>query len=118
MNSKIQLTKTMADVIVQVCFNVTEFSRLYSQDHPQSAKNLFSSNEEIIHSFKKFIKSSSKIEMEANINHLIKTVTPAVILYKSLDVPVENKDQIVAKLTVLQTNLVKLKNEISTNLKP
>ncbi len=60
MKSDIPITKEMKDAIVQVSLVVKEFSKLYDWDHPESAKNIFQSNEHIKKGLNWFVRSENR----------------------------------------------------------
>ncbi|WP_347373984.1 hypothetical protein [Aequorivita sp. Q41] len=105
----------MADMIVQVCFDVVEFSRLYEQDHPKSAKQLFQCNEEVKKGLKWFINAQNQVEFQNNVSDYLNEVTLAKQLYQDIQIPIESMDKIIVQLSNLQTHLTKLKQEASTN---
>ena len=113
MKSKIPTSKQITDAIVQVCFDVVEFSRLYDQDHPKSGKSVFQCNEDIKKGLEWFINAETPTEMRSNINDYLQSVATALELYKNLSVPIESKDKIIVQLSKLQTHLTNLKKEIS-----
>ncbi|MBW2961100.1 hypothetical protein [Mesonia aestuariivivens] len=115
MKSEISISKKMADTIVQVCFDVVEFSRLYEQDHPNSAKNLFYCNEAVKKGLKWFINAQNKAEFQNKVSDYLSEVTLAKKLYQDIQVPVESKDNIIAQLTKIQTHLNELKEGASTH---
>lgn len=115
MNSEISITKKMADMIVQVCFDVIEFSRLYEQDHPKSAKHLFQCNEEVKKGLKWFVNARNQTEFQSKISEYLNAVKLAKQLYQDIHIPIESKDKIIVHLSNLQTHLTDLKEEASTN---
>ncbi|WP_026811200.1 hypothetical protein [Arenibacter latericius] len=115
MNSEISISKKMADTIVQVCFDVVEFSRLYEQDHPNGAKQLFQCNEEVKKGLKWFINAQNQKEFQNKVSDYQNAVKLAKQLYQDIQVPIESKDKIIVQLTNLQTHLNELKEEASTN---
>lgn len=98
----------MTDVIVQVCFDIVEFSRLYDE----SAKNLFQHNDDITKGLKWFIHSENPEDLYNNIGNFLQSVTSALQLYENLNVPMENKDKIIIQLTNLQNHLTELQNQV------
>lgn len=115
MNSDLEITKKMADAIVQVCFDVVEFSRLYEQDHPKSAKQLFQCNEEVQKGLKWFVSAKNQIEFKSNVSDYLNAVKLAKQFYQDIQIPIESKDKIIIQLSNLQTHLKDLKEEVSTN---
>ncbi|MFD2033806.1 hypothetical protein ACFSKL_03335 [Belliella marina] len=115
MNSEISITKKMADVIVQVCFDVAEFSRLYEQDHPKSARHLFQCNEEVKKGLKWFVNAKNQEDFQNKVSDYLNAVELAKQLYQDIQIPIEGKDKIIIQLSNLQTHLTDLKNEVSPN---
>ncbi len=113
MNSELSISKKMANTMVQVCFDVVEFSRLYEQDHPNSAKNLFYCNESVKKGLKWFINAQNKVEFQNKVSDYLSEVALAKKLYQDIKIPVESKDNIIVQLTRLQTHLNELKKEAS-----
>jgi hypothetical protein len=115
MDSELSISKKMADTIVQVCFDVVEFSRLYEQDHPKSAKQLFQCNEEIKKGLKWFVKAKNQTEFKSKVSDYQNAVKLAKQLYQDIQIPIESKDKILVQLSNLQTHLNNLKEQASTN---
>ena len=115
MNSELSISKKMADTIVQVCFDVVEFSRLYDQDHPNSAKQLFQCNQEVKKGLKWFVSAKNQTEVKRMVSDYQNTVKLTKQLYQDIQIPIESKDKIIVQLTNLQTHLNELKKETSTN---
>lgn len=105
----------MADTIVQVCFDVVEFSRLYEQDHPSSAKQLFQCNEEVRKGLKWFVNARTHTEFKNKVSDYQNAVKLTKQLYQDIQIPIKSKDKIIVQLTKLQTHLNELKEEVSTN---
>lgn len=114
MKSELFITKKMADGIVQVCFDVVEFSRLYEQDHPKSAKQLFQCNEEVRKGLKWFVNAQNQAEFQSKVSDYLNEVKLAKQLYQDIQIPIESKDRIIVQLSHLQTHLKDLKEEVST----
>lgn len=117
MNNEVPITKKMADVIVQVCFDVVEFSRLYEQDHPKGAKQLFQCNEEVKKGLKWFASAKNQTEFQSKVSDYLNAVKLAKQLYQDVKIPIESKDKIIVQLTNLQLHLTDLKEEVSANQK-
>ncbi len=115
MNGEFPITKKMADVIVQVSFDVVEFSRLYEQDHPRSAKNMFRCNEEVKKGLKWFLSAQNPTEFQEKVSNYIEAVKLTKQLYEDIQIPIEGKEKIIAQLSNLQTHLAKLIEEASIN---
>jgi hypothetical protein len=115
MHSELSISKKMADTIVQVCFDVVEFSRLYEQDHPNSAKQLFQCNQDVKKGLKWFVSAKNQAEFQSKVSDYQNAVKLAKQLYQDIQIPIENKDKIIVQLTNLQTHLNELKEETSTN---
>lgn len=115
MNSELSISKKMADTIVQVCFDVVEFSRLYEQDHPKSAKQLFKCNEEVQKGLKWFESAKNQAEFQRKVSDYQNAVKLAKQFYQDLQIPIESKDKIIVQLSNLQNHLKDLKEEASTN---
>ena len=115
MNSELSITKKMADVIVEVCFDVVEFSRLYEQDHPKGAKQLFQCNEEVKKGLKWFTSAKNQTEFRSKVSDYLSAVKLAKQLYQDIQIPIESKDKIIVQLTNLQSHLNELREETSTN---
>ena len=105
----------MAVTIVQVCFDVVEFSRLYEQDHPKSAKQLFQCNEDVQKGLKWFINTKNQTDFKDKATDYHNTVKLAKQLYQDIQIPIESKDKIIVQLTNLHTHLNELIEKISTN---
>lgn len=116
MKSEITITKNMADKIFQICYDIVEFSKLYNLDHPEGAKNIFQSNENVKKGLQWFIYSNSKLEMLNNINAYAQPVTKALRLYENLNLNIENKDKIINHLKNLEIHLNHLKEELNNNI--
>lgn len=115
MNSELSISKKMADTIVQVCFDVVEFSRLYDQEHPNSAKQLFQCNQEVKKGLKWFVDAKNQTDFKNKVSDYQNAVKLAKQLYQDIQVPIESKDKIIVQLTNLQSHLNELKEEASTN---
>ncbi len=115
MNSDISISKKMADTIVQVCFDVVEFSRLYEQDHPNSAKQIFQCNQKVKKGLKCFVNAKNQTDFKSKVSDYQNTVKLAKQLYQDIQIPIESKDKIIVQLTNLQSHLNELKEEASTN---
>lgn len=115
MNNELSISKKMADTIVQVCFDVAEFSRLYEQDHPISAKQLFQCNEEVKKGLKWFVSAKNQTEFKSKVSDYQNAVKLAKQLYQDIQIPIESKDKIIVELSNLQAHLKELKEEVSTN---
>lgn len=115
MNSELSISKKMADTIVQVCFDVVEFSRLYEQNHPKSAKQLFQCNEEVKRGLKWFTNSENQTDFKSMVFKYQNAVNLAKQLYQDIQIPIESKDKIIAQLSNIQSHLNELKEEISSN---
>jgi hypothetical protein len=115
MNSELSISKKMADSIVQVCFDVVEFSRLYEQDHPNSAKQLFQCNQDVKKGLKWFVNAKNQTDYKSKISDYLNAVKLAKQLYQDIQISIESKDEIIVQLTNLQTHLNELKEEASTN---
>lgn len=115
MKGEMPVNKKTADMIVQVCFDVVEFSRLYDLDHPESAKKLFQCNEDVKKGLKWFIGSESQKEMQDNINAYLRSIDTALGLYGNLDIPIVNKEGLIVQLTNLQTHLTALLKLVQHN---
>lgn len=113
MNSELSITQKMADTIVQVCFDVAEFSRLYDQVHPKSAKNIFQCNEDVKKGLKWFVNAQNQADFKSKVSDYQNAVKLAKKLYEEIKIPIENKDKIIIQLTNLQSNLKVLKEEVS-----
>lgn len=105
----------MADVIVQVCFDVVEFSRLYEQDHPKSAKHIFQSNEEVKKGLKWIVNAKNQTEFKNRVSDYLKAVKLAKQLYQDIQIPIEGKDRIIVQLSNLQIHLTELNKAVSPN---
>lgn len=114
MNSEISISKKMADTIVQVCFDVVEFSRLYEQDHPNSAKQLFQCNQDVKKGLKWFVNAKNQVDFKSKVSDYQNVVKLAKQLYQDIQIPIESKDKILVQLTNLQSHLNELKEEAST----
>jgi len=115
MNSELSISKKMADTIVQVCFDVVEFSRLYEQDHPKSAKQLFRCNEDVKKGLKLFVNAKNQTEFKSKVSDYLNAVKLAKQLYQDIQIPIESKDKIIVQLVNLQAHLYDLKEEASSN---
>ncbi|MBF03748.1 MAG: hypothetical protein CMP76_10680 [Flavobacterium sp.] len=114
MNNKIPMTEKIAGEIVKICFDVSEFSKLYDQEHPKNPSKLFEISEEIKKGFKWFTNIDSENEMYLKTNEYIHSVNKALELYQDSNVVMKNKDKIILQLTQLQLHLSNLKKEFST----
>jgi len=115
MKSEKLITKKMTDIIVQICFDVVEFSRLHEQDHPNSAKKIFQSNEDVKKGLKWFMNSENTTELHNNIEAYLQSAKTALQLYENLNIPIEGKDKLLIQLTNLQTHLMDLQKEVHIN---
>lgn len=107
-----EFTKQISDAIIKICFDTVEFSRLYEQDNPESAKHLFHCNDGINKGLKWFIGSENAQEMYDNIGAYIKSVDLALAVYLNLNLPFENKDKLVSTLKNLHSHLIELQKQI------
>lgn len=107
MKNDVTITKRMTDVIVQVCFDIAEFSKLYDE----SAKDLFQHHDDIKNGLKWFMHSENSEAFNNNIGNFLQSVTSALQLYENLNIPMENKDKIIIQLTNLQKHLAELQNQ-------
>jgi hypothetical protein len=115
MKTDLSISKKMTDVIVQVCFDLGAFKKLFEQDHPKSAKQLFQCNEEIIKGLEWFVNTKDQKEFQNKISDYLYVVSLAQQIYQDIQIPIENKDEILIQLTNLQSHLNELKAEASTN---
>lgn len=115
MNNELSITKKMADTIAQVCFDVVEFSRLYEQDHPKSAKQLFQCNEEVKKGLKWFVSAKNQEEFKSKVSDYLNAVKLAKQFYQEIQIPIESKDKIIVQLSNLHEHLTDLKNDVSDN---
>jgi hypothetical protein len=115
MNNELLITKKMADAIIQVCFDVVEFSRLYEQDHPKSAKQLFQCNQEVKKGLKWFANARNQADFQDKVSEYHNAVKLAKQFYQDIQIPIESKDKILVQLTNLQSHLNELKEEASNN---
>ncbi|MBS3993026.1 MAG: hypothetical protein KGZ87_04840 [Bacteroidetes bacterium] len=104
----------MTETLVHVCYDVVEFSRLYEQDHPNSAKHLFQCNEEVKNGFKWIVNAHTTSEFQSKVSHYLNVVKLAKQLYQEIQIDIESKEKIIDQLTNLQTHLNNLKEEAST----
>jgi len=114
MNSEILITREMTDIIIQVCYDVVEFSRLYDQDHPNSAKQLFQCNEDVKKGLKWFLEAKTQTEFKSKASDYLNVAKLAKQLYQDIKIPIESKDKIIIQLSNLQTHLKELK-EVSSS---
>ena len=117
MHSELSISKKMADTIVQVCFDVVEFSRLYEQDHPKGAKQLFQCNEDVQKGLKWFENAKNQADFKDKVSDYQSAVKLAKQLYQDIQIPIESKDKIIVQLSNLQAHLKDLKEEASINQK-
>ena len=115
MNSELSITKKMADTIVQVCIDVVEFSKLYEQDHPKSARQLFQCNEDVQKGLKWFISAKNQKDFKDKVSDYHNAVKLAKQFYQDIQISIESKDKIIVQLTNLQSHLNELKEEVLTN---
>ena len=59
----------MADTIVQVYFDVVEFSRRCEQDYPNSVKQLFQCIEEVIEGLKWFVNARAQTGFKSKVSN-------------------------------------------------
>ncbi|WP_111309381.1 hypothetical protein [Confluentibacter sediminis] len=108
MKRDITITKKMTDVMVLLCFDIVEFSRLYDVN----AKSIFQCNDNIKKGLKWFAHSESSVDLYNNIEDFLQTVKFALLLYENLNIPMQNKDKIIVQLTSLQKHLTELQNQL------
>ena len=115
MKPEIPMNKKMANLIVQVCIDVAEFSKICEQIQPNSTNNYLKCNEEVKLGLKWFINSKNQAEMLSNIEAYLQSVQTALELYMDLSASIENKDKFIFQLTNLQIHLKDLKKQILIN---
>lgn len=115
MNGELSISNKMADVIVQICFDVAEFSRLYEQNYSKSAKHLFQCNEEVRKGLKWFVNTQNHADFHDKVSDYLNAVKLAKQFYQDIQIPIESKEEIIAQLANLQTHLTDLKEEASAN---
>lgn len=109
----LKFTKQISGTVVKICFDTVEFSRLYEQDNPESAKHLFHCNDGINKGLKWFIDSENAQEMYENIGSYIKSVDLALAVYLNLNLLFENKEKLISTLKNLHSHLIELQKQIS-----
>lgn len=115
MKNELVMTPQMTDLIVKICFDVSEFYRFYEYDHPESAKNIFECNDDIKKKLKCFINSDNPKGMLSNIDTYLQSVKIALQLYNNLYIPIEGKNKLIIQLKNLQIHLTDLQNQIQSN---
>lgn len=116
MNSEVLVTPEIAKIFVRLCFNLTEFSRLYDTDYPSSAKHIFECNQDIKRGFKWFIGADSAVEMQQGIHGFKEWVEFVIQVYNGLNFPLDNKESLLEVLNRLRTNLDALGNEVQEQI--
>lgn len=102
----------MADSIVKISFDTMEFSRMYDNDDPKSAKKLFHCNEEIMLGTKWFIASENLESMLENVGAYLYSVENTLAVYNCLCLPFDNKKEMIKALNSLHCHLVELQQRI------
>lgn len=115
MNNELSISKKMANTLVKIYYDLVEFSRLYEQNHPKSAKQLFQCNEEVKKGLKWFVSAKNQAEFQSKVSDYQNAVKLAKQLYQDIQIPIESKDKIIIQLSKLQTHLKDLKEEASAN---
>ena len=108
----LKFTKQISGTVVKICFDTVEFSRLYEQDNPESAKHLFHCNDGIEKGLEWFMGSDNVVEMCNGIESYIKSVEYALNVYSHIILPFENKDKLISILQNLRDHLMELKRQI------
>ncbi len=85
-----------------------EFCRLYDIESPKSAKRLFACNEEIVLGTSRFIGSENTKSMFENVEAHLHSVETALEVYNGLNLPFDNKKEMIAALYALHHNLLQL----------
>ena len=117
MNSDMLVTREIAEILVKLCFDITEFSRHYDTDSPDSARNFFACNEQVKIGFQWFIGAGSTPEMTQGIHAYRCMVEKVLKVYEGIGVPIDNKKELVRALGNLYRHLHQLEQEVNAQMK-
>ena len=112
MNNNLKITTEIAQVMVSICFDVAEFSRLHEQDHPESAQHLFQCHTPIKKGLTWFRGAETTPELHHSIEMYLQAVDTALLVYRNLALPFKNKEELIAQLVQLQLHLKQLKKQV------
>jgi len=115
METELSLNKDIANIIVAVCTDVKEFSRLYKQEVPNNASNIFNCNNDIIKGIEWISDSKSTDELIKNIESFLKKINFTVLVYKNIHLPFENKSELLSSLFKLELHLNNLLEQFNKN---
>lgn len=113
MKEEVLITKQITDTIAKVCFDTVEFSRLFEQDNPNSAQQLFQCNADIKKGLKWFIGSENPIAMKENIAAYQKAVKNVLEVYNNLQLSFTDKEKLISTLYKLEQHLTELQEQFN-----
>lgn len=112
MNKEVEITKELTNTIIKICFDTVEFSRLYDQDSPNNAKQVFLCNDNVKKGLKWFIYSKNAQAMKESITAYKKIVENTLEVYNNLKLPFKDKEKIINTLINLCQHLTELQEQI------
>jgi hypothetical protein len=112
MDGDFQIPKRITDIIVKVCFNTTEFSRLYENDGPNSIKQLFQCNDEILMGLSGLVALKISKVCTKMWEPILKCIETTLEVYNNLKLPFENKKEMITALNNLHFHLAELRRHI------
>lgn len=114
MENDVAISSKSANVIVQICFAIKEFSRFYDDDHPKSAKKVFQINESLQEGIFGLLAVRSQLEFQMRVAEYLDLVKTTKQVYHDIKVPIQKKEEIILQLSDLQKFLDELKMEMGS----
>lgn len=112
MKNNVTISKKMAETIVQICYDVEGFSKLYNQNHPKSAQNIFNAVEKVKNGLKCLLNAQDPTELKNKATDYLKAIHFALEFYQNSTFSVEHKDEVIAQLSNLQKHVNNLIKEL------